>query len=175
MPEIIDAAVKDIPNADAGFVLLFSANPFPGATVELEWDREFLGGNWYRWTATGQEGYAERITLTEGSKTVNVEFRKVRLDASIPVIHRHGVGSCEGTLEATVKGLAYRTSNRNDAFAIAFSDLEQFEVDYLKKNLRVKQRGGKTWNFTDHRDTADGLFVFHRDVQKARERLTAAQ
>jgi hypothetical protein len=36
---------------------LFSANPFPGATVAMEWDREFLGGNWYRWTATGQEGW----------------------------------------------------------------------------------------------------------------------
>ena len=169
---------------DTGTVLTV-ASDVPGASVFL--DREYVGttpvtlrgltpgSKQLNVTATGQEGYAERITLTEGSKTVNVEFRKVRLDASIPVIHRHGVGSCEGTLEATVKGLAYRTSNRNDAFAIAFSDLEQFEVDYLKKNLRVKQRGGKTWNFTDNRDTADGLFVFHRDVQKARERLTAAQ
>ncbi len=57
MPEIIDAAVKDIPNAENGFVLIFSANPFPGAEVELEWDRESLGGNWYRWTKTGQEGW----------------------------------------------------------------------------------------------------------------------
>jgi len=169
---------------DTGTVLTV-ASDVPGASVFL--DREYVGttpvtlrglapgSKQLNVTATGQEGYAERITLIEGSNTVNVEFKKVRLDASIPVIHRHGVGSCEGTLEATVKGLAFRTSNKNDAFAIAFSSLEQFEVDYLKKNLRVKQRGGKTWNFTDNRGTADGLFVFHRDVQKARERLAAAQ
>src|SRR5262249_5872153 len=106
---------------------------------------------------------------------VNVEFKKVRLNGSIPVIHRHGVGQCEGTLEATVNGLAYRTSNKGDAFTLRFDDLDQFEVDYLKKNLRVKQRGGKTWNFTDRRETADGLFVFHRHVQKAPERLAAAR
>src|SRR5207247_1944864 len=43
MPEIIDLAVRDIPNAEAGFTLIFSANPFPGATVELEWVREEVG------------------------------------------------------------------------------------------------------------------------------------
>jgi hypothetical protein len=57
IPEIIEAVVKDFPNAEAGFMLLFSANPFPGAAVELEWVREESGGNWYRWTATGQEGW----------------------------------------------------------------------------------------------------------------------
>jgi hypothetical protein len=57
IPEIIEAVVKDVPNAEAGFMLLFSANPFPGAAVELEWVREESGGNWYRWTATGQEGW----------------------------------------------------------------------------------------------------------------------
>jgi hypothetical protein len=165
--------------------VLTVASDVPGASVFL--DREYVGttpltvrgltpgSKQLNVTAEGQEGYAERIKLTEGPNTVNVEFGKVRLDASIPVVHRHGVGSCEGTLEATLKGLAYRTSNKGDAFAIPFADLEQFDVDYLKKNLRVKQRGGKTWNFTDRRDTADGLFVFHRDVQKARERLAAAQ
>lgn len=169
---------------DTGTVLTV-ASDVPGASVFL--DREYVGttpltvrgltpgSKQLNVTAEGQEGYAERIKLTEGPNTVNVEFGKVRLDASIPVVHRHGVGSCEGTLEATLKGLAYRTSNKGDAFAIPFADLEQFDVDYLKKNLRVKQRGGKTWNFTDRRDTADGLFVFHRDVQKARERLAAAQ
>jgi hypothetical protein len=57
IPEIIDAAVKGIADADKGFVLLFSANPFPGATVELEWVREDMSGNWYRWIKTGQEGW----------------------------------------------------------------------------------------------------------------------
>ena len=57
MPEIIDRAVQDIPDAARGFVLIFSANPFPGAAVELEWVREEMGGNWYKWTKTGQEGW----------------------------------------------------------------------------------------------------------------------
>ena len=44
-------------------------------------------------------------------------------------------------------------------------------VDYLKKNLQVKQKGGKTWNFTDKNDNADALFVFHREVEAARKKL----
>ena len=44
-------------------------------------------------------------------------------------------------------------------------------MDYLQKNLRVKLRGGKQYNFTDPDGNADRLFVFHRDVDKARERL----
>jgi hypothetical protein len=167
---------------DTGVMLTVSSD-VAGASVFL--DREYVGttpvtvrgltpgAKHLNVTAEGQDGYAERVTLNEGANTVNVEFKKVRLDASIPVIHRHGVGACEGTLEATVSGLAYRTPNKGDAFSLQFADLEQFDVDYLKKNLRVKQRGGKTWNFTDRRETADGLFVFHRDVQKARERLAA--
>ena len=170
--------------ADTGAVLTV-ASDVPGASVFL--NREYAGttpvtlrglapgSKQLNVTAEGQDGYAERITLNEGPNAVNVEFKKVRLDASIPVVHRHGVGACEGTLEATVNGLAYRTPNKGDAFALRFADLEQFDVDYLKKNLRVKQRDGKTWNFTNRRETADGLFVFHRDVQKARERLAAAR
>ena len=57
IPEIIDAAVKDIPNAERGFVLIFSASPFPGAAVELDWVREEGGGNWYREVKTGREGW----------------------------------------------------------------------------------------------------------------------
>jgi hypothetical protein len=52
-----------------------------------------------------------------------------------------------------------------------FADLETFTVDYLKKSLRVKRRGGRTWNFEDPNGQADPLFVFHRDVDKARARL----
>ena len=46
-----------------------------------------------------------------------------------------------------------------------------FEVDYLKKNLRVKIRGGKIYNFTDPDGNADRLFVFQRDVDKVRKRI----
>jgi hypothetical protein len=46
-----------------------------------------------------------------------------------------------------------------------------FQVDYLEKNLKVKIKGGKQYNFTDPMGNADNLFVFQRDVDKARQRL----
>jgi hypothetical protein len=82
------------------------------------------------------------------------------------------VGGCEGTLIATVDGLSYETTNKNDAFTMPYAQLETFAVDYLEKNLRVKEKGGKTWNFTDKSAAnADALFVFHRDVEAARKKL----
>src|SRR5439155_1565478 len=44
---MIDRLVASIPGAERGFRLLFSATPFPGHTVKLEWRREEAGGNWY--------------------------------------------------------------------------------------------------------------------------------
>jgi hypothetical protein len=44
---MIDVLVTEIPNANKGFRLLFSASPFPGFTAKLEWRREEYGGNWY--------------------------------------------------------------------------------------------------------------------------------
>ncbi len=54
---IIDLAVarKNIPNAQAGFIALFSPDPFPGADMQLHWQREEMGGNVYEWE--GQEGW----------------------------------------------------------------------------------------------------------------------
>jgi hypothetical protein len=42
---MIDRLVTSIPGAERGFRLLFSATPFPGHTVKLEWRREVAGGN----------------------------------------------------------------------------------------------------------------------------------
>ena len=42
-------ARKGIANAAEGFLMLFSADPFPGADMQLEWVREESGGNVYRW------------------------------------------------------------------------------------------------------------------------------
>jgi hypothetical protein len=44
---IIDQMVSSIPNAEAGFTLLFSADPFPGYDAVFERRREEFGGNWY--------------------------------------------------------------------------------------------------------------------------------
>ena len=95
----------------------------------------------------------------------------MRLDSSLEVIHRHRIGSCRGRLVATPQGLRYETGNRDDAFTVSLVELETFQVDYLDKNLRVKLPKGRQFNFTDPDGNADRLFVFHRDVDKARERL----
>lgn len=39
----------------------------------------------------------------------------------------------------------------------------------MAKNLRVRQKAGKTWNFTS--DSADALLVFQKQVEAARARL----
>jgi hypothetical protein len=44
---MIDRLVAQIPGAEKGFRLLFSATPFPGYTLALVWRREEFGGNWY--------------------------------------------------------------------------------------------------------------------------------
>jgi len=54
---IIDRMVQSIPNAESGFTLLFSANPFPGFQLEFEWRRAELTGNWYYCQALEMEGW----------------------------------------------------------------------------------------------------------------------
>lgn len=54
---ILDQMVRAIPDAEAGFALLFSAQPFPGFQLEFEWQRSEMGGNWYSSTALGAEGW----------------------------------------------------------------------------------------------------------------------
>jgi len=171
------------PPAPAGPVLIVESD-VPGAAVFV--DRKFLGMTPLRTTevspgshqlnasVTGEDGLAQAIEIAEsGDTSVALRFREVRLNASIAVVHKHGAGSCEGRLAATIEGLRYITANKKDAFSLGFGDLETFEIDYLKKELKVKQRAGRTWNFTDKSENADTLFVFHRDVTKAREKLAA--
>jgi hypothetical protein len=154
-----------------------------GASVFL--DRTFLGTTPLEKTgltagshrvnvsAEGYEGIAQTVEIGDEPAEITVKFKEVRLEASTAVVHKHGVGSCEGRLIATVQGLRYETSNRGDAFDVPLPRLQEFAVDYLKKNLRVRIAGGKTFNFTDPAGNADTLFVFHRDVDKARARLAA--
>lgn len=153
----------------------------PGASVFV--DREFVGtapltlsdlepgSKRINLVADGFDGVSRTLDLTGGAHTVTLRFKEVRLDKRIAVTHKHGMGSCTGELVATVDGVRYETSNTKDAGTVPFSALEQFQVNYLEKNLRVKQRGGRTWNFTDDNPNADALFVFHRDVEAARKKL----
>ena len=67
---IIDHMVRDLPRAEDGFTLLFSATPFPGFALELEWLRADLSGNWYSAKSIGKaynviskvEWWARQIT-----------------------------------------------------------------------------------------------------------------
>ena len=56
---IIDrvVAAQKIPDAENGFTAIFSANPFPGYNVKLEWRRTEHGGNWYFCQELGIEGW----------------------------------------------------------------------------------------------------------------------
>jgi len=119
-------------------------------------------------TAEGYEGYSEPIEVAAGPATVTVKFKEIRLFETTDVVHKHAIGSCEGKLLADLQGVRYETANKEDAFSVAFSEIETFEVDYLKKNLRLKKRGGKQYNFTTKAENADPLFVFHRNVDKVR-------
>jgi hypothetical protein len=122
-------------------------------------------------SAEGFDGVARTIDVEPGPRDLTIRFREVRLDARVAVVHKHRMGSCTGTLMATPAGLRYETADKDDPFTAAFTDVETFQVDYTEKNLRVKLRKGKQYNFTDPDGNADRLFVFHRDVDKARQRL----
>jgi len=176
-------APEPAPVAVVGPTLVVDSD-VPGASVFL--NRKYLGTTPLKTTdvtagsgqlnvsAEGHDGVVRTVDVAESGVTeVTVRLKEVRLDASVPVVHKHGMGSCEGTLRASVGGIRYETSNKGDAFTVALADVETFTIDYLQKTLRLKQRGGKTWNFTTKEGTADPLFVFHRDVDKARKRLAS--
>jgi hypothetical protein len=57
IPEMMELLVAGIPDAQQGFRLLFSAEPFPGQQVELERLRNEAGGAWYEWQAQGRQGW----------------------------------------------------------------------------------------------------------------------
>ena len=122
-------------------------------------------------TAEGFDGIAQTIDVEPGPRDLTFRFREVRLDATLAVVHKHRMGSCQGRLVATADGIRYETADKDDAFTASLNDLEAFQVDYQDKNLRIKLRKGKQFDFTDPDGNADRLFVFHRDVEKARQRL----
>jgi hypothetical protein len=126
-------------------------------------------------SAEGYEMYAEDVDVPSGRRDVMVRFREVRLDAGLDVVHKHGIGSCQGRLTATPAGIRYQASRREDAFSASLEALERLEVDYLAKTLRVGLRGGRTYNFTTREPSADALLVFQKQVEEARRRLTSPE
>lgn len=63
VPEMLKILTKDIPNPEAGFCLLFSDTPFPGAAKmvrddsEVEKDEDGKVGTWYIWEEQGLRGW----------------------------------------------------------------------------------------------------------------------
>jgi len=153
----------------------------PGAQVFI--DRQFVGTapltaenvkpgtHQLNVTAEGFDGIAQTIDVEPGPRDLTIRFREVRLDAALAVVHKHRMGSCRGQLVATAEGIRYETTDKDDGFSVPLGDLETFQVDYQDKNLRIRLRKGRQFNFTDPDGNADRLFVFHRDVARARERL----
>ena len=54
---MIDAMIADIPGAEKGFRLVFSASAFPSYQHKLEWVRPELSGNVYRSAELNMEGW----------------------------------------------------------------------------------------------------------------------
>jgi hypothetical protein len=179
------ASAAAAPPAEAApppdLVTLHIDSDVPGAQVFV--DRQFIGAapvtttdvkpgtHQINVSAPGYDQYAQSIDILPGPRDLMVRFKEVKLDAKAEVVHKHAIGSCRGLLVATAQGLRYDTTNKGDAFTVPLANIEVFEVNYLDKNLKVKIRGGKQYNFTDPMGNADNLFVFQRDVDKARQRL----
>jgi hypothetical protein len=156
----------------------------PGAMVFL--DRTFIGNtpttatavspgsHQLNLSAEGFDGYSNTIDVAAGPADVMVRFKEIRLNETVDVVHKHAFGSCEGRLVADPQGIRYETANKSDAFAMKYAEIETFAVDYLKKTLVIKKRGGRQYNFTTKAQNADPLFVFHRNVDKVRQQVTGA-
>ena len=169
------------PEAPPDVATLRIQSDVPGAQVFI--DRQFIGTapataenvkpgtHQLNVSAEGFDSVVNTIDVAPGPRDISVKFREVRLSAGVDVVHKHGIGSCRGRLVATAQGLRYETTNKDDAFTAPLTALETFQVDYLEKNLKVKLPKGRQFNFTDPEGNADRLFVFHREVEKARERL----
>jgi hypothetical protein len=54
---IIDRLAASLPDAERGFTLIFSAQPFPGFQQEFQWRRAEMGGNWYYSPTLDMEGW----------------------------------------------------------------------------------------------------------------------
>ena len=160
--------------------MLRVVSDIPGASVFI--DREYLGTTPFETadlrpgphrvnvSAEGYEGFVETVDIGDDLVSLDIRFREVRLDVSVPVTHKHRFGDCKGILHADLGGIRYETDD-DDAFSLSFDAIEIHELDYLEHTLTIKKRDGRTYNFTDDQDTADALFSFHREVEQARQRM----
>jgi hypothetical protein len=156
--------VADVPGA----AVFFDHNFEGRAPVEIR--NVAPGSHRLNVSAEGREMYAETLETGPGPRTVIVRLPPLRLDVAVDVVHRHGLGSCEGRLSATSAGVRYDTTDKDDAFLRPLAELEPLQIDTAKKNLRVRVRKGKTYNFTTKAPNADDLETFRQKVEAARRR-----
>jgi hypothetical protein len=125
-------------------------------------------------SAEGFDGYAETFDVTGATQSLSVRLKPVRLAAGVDVVHKHAIGSCRGRLSATPAGLRYAAAKGDDGFDVPLGSVERLEVDSPKKQLTVKLRGGRTYNFTEASGHAEALVGFQQLVAKAQSRLAAS-
>lgn len=178
-PAVAEAPPPPAPSESV--VRLRITSDVPDADVFI--DRQYMGKTPFESTdispgphrvtvsAPGYDGVNQDVEIGDSVTELALSFLEVRLDEAVTVVHKHRFGNCSGRLMADLDGIHYRTDD-DDAFSVGFDDLEEFSVDYLEHNLRLKIRGGRTYNFTDEKQNADDLFVFHREVEEARTRMS---
>src|SRR5688572_13350610 len=118
---------SDVPGAS-----VFIDRAFVGNTP-LTLDKLEPGSKRVQLTATGFDSVQKTIDLNPGPNAITIRVKEVSLSARTAVVHKHGVGSCDGTLSATLDGLRYDSANKGDAFTLSYAQVEQFAVDYLQK------------------------------------------
>jgi hypothetical protein len=160
-------------DADVSGAIVFIDRVFIGYTPVTA-RNVTLGNHRLNVSIKGYDGYAETIEVAPGPREILVKFKEGRLDAKIDVVHQHAFGSCKGTLSATPDGLRYETTNTNDAFSAALTDIVTFQLGDLDKILTVKLKNGKKYDFAAADGAAPGLSAFFADVDKARARLKDA-
>lgn len=157
-------------DSDVAGASVFLDRKFVGKTP-LEIEGVEPGPHRLNVSAEGYDMHLETVEVNDQAREVLVRFKEVRLDEAVAVVHRHGLGSCEGRLLATVEGLRYETSRTEDAFLAPLPAIQELSVDYLKSSLRLRLRGGRTYNFSA--TSADALLAFQKKVDAARQRLGA--
>jgi hypothetical protein len=184
-PRPAEPPASTVPDAPPTAGTLIIESDVPDTSVFL--DRVFLGTapvtardvapgpHRLNLSPTGYEGYVDTIDVAPGTRTLSIKFKEVRLDATLAVAHKHAIGSCTGTLHATPQGLTYTTVNTSDGFTVPLTGFDTFVMDYLAKTLRVKIKGGKSYNFTDPDGNVNRLYLFHQEVDKARQRLISGR